>query len=240
MQAVAEAYRNLSRHRRTAAGGHRQPQLRQPRAAGDHGPVRRLRPRHRRRLRRARHADRLGQRQPLQRDRRPGDPADADHRRGRPARLARRADPHGAARRRRRCCCSATTAGHLGQSALLAELFGREEGDAPPVDLARRTGRRRVRARPPGRRAWSRPRTTSPTAGSRVAAAEMALAGDVGVEIFADAELDARRPGSSARTRAATCSPARRTTSTGCWCGPLDAAVPLRVVGEARGGDSGA
>ena len=28
------------------------------------------------------------------------------------------------------------TAGHLGQSALLAEAFGREEGDAPPVDLA--------------------------------------------------------------------------------------------------------
>ena len=28
------------------------------------------------------------------------------------------------------------TEGHLGQSALLAEAFGREEGDAPPVDLA--------------------------------------------------------------------------------------------------------
>ena len=28
------------------------------------------------------------------------------------------------------------TAGHLGQSALLAEAFGREDGDAPPVDLA--------------------------------------------------------------------------------------------------------
>jgi len=28
------------------------------------------------------------------------------------------------------------TTGHLGQSALLAELLGREEGDAPPVDLA--------------------------------------------------------------------------------------------------------
>ncbi len=28
------------------------------------------------------------------------------------------------------------THGHLGQSALLAEVFGREEGDAPPVDLA--------------------------------------------------------------------------------------------------------
>jgi len=28
------------------------------------------------------------------------------------------------------------TRGHLGQSALLAEAFGREEGDAPPVDLA--------------------------------------------------------------------------------------------------------
>ncbi len=27
------------------------------------------------------------------------------------------------------------TQGHLGQSALLAEMFGREEGDAPPVDL---------------------------------------------------------------------------------------------------------
>ncbi|WP_099823524.1 phosphoribosylformylglycinamidine synthase subunit PurL [Oceaniglobus indicus] len=29
-----------------------------------------------------------------------------------------------------------TTLGHLGQSALLAEAFGRAEGDAPPVDLA--------------------------------------------------------------------------------------------------------
>jgi phosphoribosylformylglycinamidine synthase len=46
------------------------------------------------------------------------------------------------------------TRGHLGQSALLAEAFGREEGDAPPVDLAaeRRNGdalranRRLVRA----------------------------------------------------------------------------------------------
>jgi len=28
------------------------------------------------------------------------------------------------------------TAGHLGQSALLAEVYGRAEGDAPPVDLA--------------------------------------------------------------------------------------------------------
>ncbi|WP_127902798.1 phosphoribosylformylglycinamidine synthase subunit PurL [Solirhodobacter olei] len=34
------------------------------------------------------------------------------------------------------------TAGHLGQSALLAEVFNREDGDAPPVDLAaeRRNG----------------------------------------------------------------------------------------------------
>ena len=52
-----------------------------------------------------------------------------------------------------------TTRGHLGQSALLAELYGREEGDAPPVDLAaeraagiflragpcRRSGQRRTR-----------------------------------------------------------------------------------------------
>ena len=35
-----------------------------------------------------------------------------------------------------------STAGHLGQSALLAEMLGREDGDAPPVDLAaeRRNG----------------------------------------------------------------------------------------------------
>lgn len=46
------------------------------------------------------------------------------------------------------------TAGHLGQSALLAELFGIEDGDAPPVDLAAekrhgdfvRAARRQIRA----------------------------------------------------------------------------------------------
>ncbi len=52
MQAVAEAFRNLSATGRAAAGGDRQPQLRQPGEAGDHGPARRLHPRHRRGLHR--------------------------------------------------------------------------------------------------------------------------------------------------------------------------------------------
>ena len=48
----------------------------------------------------ARHADRVGKRQPLQRDRGAGDPADADDRRRRADRAAGRGDPHGPARRR--------------------------------------------------------------------------------------------------------------------------------------------
>jgi phosphoribosylformylglycinamidine (FGAM) synthase-like enzyme len=81
-QAVAEAFRNLCAVGAQAAGHHRQPQFRQPRKARDHGPVRRRDQRHRRGLQGARHADRVGQRLALQRDRRTGDPAHAHHRRG--------------------------------------------------------------------------------------------------------------------------------------------------------------
>ena len=95
------------RGRRETPRQHRQPQLRQPREAADHGPVRRRDQRHRRRLRGARHADRLGQRVALQRDRRRRDPADAHHRRGRPHRRGRGADPRTAPARATSPCSSA-------------------------------------------------------------------------------------------------------------------------------------
>ena len=56
------------RGRREAAGDHQLPQLRQPAAARDHGPVRRLRRRHGRSLPRARLPGRERQRLALQRD----------------------------------------------------------------------------------------------------------------------------------------------------------------------------
>ena len=74
------------RRRRAAPRRDRQPQLRQPGAARDHGPIGRLHPRHRRSLPRARFSGRFRQCLALQRDQRPRDPADADDRRCRPAR----------------------------------------------------------------------------------------------------------------------------------------------------------
>ena len=74
------------RRRRAAARGHRQSEFRQSGAAGDHGPVRRLRPRHRGGLQGARLPGRVRQCVALQRDQRPRDPADAVDRRRRPAR----------------------------------------------------------------------------------------------------------------------------------------------------------
>jgi hypothetical protein len=56
------------RGRRAAAGDHQLPQLRQPAAARDHGPVRRLPRRHGRSLPRARLPDRERQRLALQRE----------------------------------------------------------------------------------------------------------------------------------------------------------------------------
>ncbi|MCT8328622.1 phosphoribosylformylglycinamidine synthase subunit PurL [Albidovulum sediminis] len=75
------------------------------------------------------------------------------------------------------------TAGHLGQSALLYEAFGREEGDAPPVDLAaeRRNGdflrasRKLVRAA-----------TDLSDGGLALAAFEMAEAAGLGVTLDTD------------------------------------------------------
>jgi phosphoribosylformylglycinamidine synthase len=72
------------------------------------------------------------------------------------------------------------TAGHLGQSALLAEAFGREEGDAPAVDLEaeRRNGRFLL-----DNRALVRAATDLSDGGLALAAFEMALTAGTGVTL---------------------------------------------------------
>ncbi|WP_208353522.1 phosphoribosylformylglycinamidine synthase subunit PurL [Pseudaestuariivita rosea] len=75
------------------------------------------------------------------------------------------------------------TQGHLGQSALLAEVFNREEGDAPPVDLAaeKRNGDF-IRANVEMIKAC----TDLSDGGLALAAFEMAEAGGVGVHLTTD------------------------------------------------------
>ncbi|MEM6973661.1 MAG: phosphoribosylformylglycinamidine synthase subunit PurL [Pseudomonadota bacterium] len=81
-----------------------------------------------------------------------------------------------------------TSSGHLGQSALLSELEGRAEGDAPPVDLAieRRHGEF-VRALA-GAGLISAAHDLS-DGGLALAAAEMALAAGQGIAIEANGDL---------------------------------------------------
>jgi phosphoribosylformylglycinamidine synthase len=72
--------------------------------------------------------------------------------------------------------------GHLGQSALLSEVFNRADGDAPPVDLEaeRRNGDFiRDNAR------WINACTDLSDGGLALAAFEMAVAGDVGIALDA-------------------------------------------------------
>ena len=72
------------------------------------------------------------------------------------------------------------TAGHLGQSALLAEVFNRAEGDAPAVDLeAERRNGDFIREN----RAWIRACTDLSDGGLALAAFEMAEAAGTGVTI---------------------------------------------------------
>ena len=74
------------------------------------------------------------------------------------------------------------TQGHLGQSALLAEVFNREDGDAPHVDLdAEKANGEFIRAN----RAWIKACTDLSDGGLAVAAFEMAQAGGVGVTLDA-------------------------------------------------------
>ncbi len=72
--------------------------------------------------------------------------------------------------------------GHLGQSALLAELFGREEGDAPRVDLdgERRAGELVRAAKAAGFLSAAHDLSDG---GLALAVADMALAGNVGISV---------------------------------------------------------
>ncbi|MCB1368057.1 MAG: phosphoribosylformylglycinamidine synthase subunit PurL [Rhodobacteraceae bacterium] len=76
------------------------------------------------------------------------------------------------------------TRGHLGQSAYLAEVFGRTEGDAPPVDLEaeRRAGEFVLAAKAAG---LIRAAHDLSDGGLALAAAEMAIAGNVGMVLEA-------------------------------------------------------
>ncbi|ASP21519.1 phosphoribosylformylglycinamidine synthase subunit PurL [Antarctobacter heliothermus] len=75
------------------------------------------------------------------------------------------------------------TQGHLGQSALLYEVFNREDGDAPTVDLAaEKAAGEFIRAN----RDWIRCCTDLSDGGLALAAFEMAAASGVGVQIDTD------------------------------------------------------
>ena len=96
------------RGRRDAARDHRQSEFRQSGTAGDHGPVRRLRARHRGSLQGARIPGRVRQRVALQRDQRQGDFADAfDRRRRRDRRFQEKRDAGVQERRARQSSSSA-------------------------------------------------------------------------------------------------------------------------------------
>ncbi|MEO1639162.1 MAG: phosphoribosylformylglycinamidine synthase subunit PurL [Pseudomonadota bacterium] len=72
------------------------------------------------------------------------------------------------------------TTGHLGQSALLAEVYDRAEGDAPPVDLdAEKRNGDFIR----DNHAWIRACTDLSDGGLALAAFEMAEAADVGITL---------------------------------------------------------
>ncbi|KCV83400.1 phosphoribosylformylglycinamidine synthase II [Actibacterium atlanticum] len=75
-----------------------------------------------------------------------------------------------------------TTEGHLGQSALLYEMFGREDGDAPHVDLAAEAKHGDFIR---DNRALIGACSDLADGGLALAAFEMALAGNVGVQIEA-------------------------------------------------------
>ena len=80
-----------------------------------------------------------------------------------------------------------TTHGHLGQSALLAEAYGREDGDAPPVDLvAERRHGEFVRAS----HAIIRAATDLSDGGLALAAFEMADGAGIGVALDASSTGD--------------------------------------------------
>ena len=86
---------------------------------------------------RARLPGRVRQRVALQRDERPGHPADADDRRASASSTTWRSMPRSPFKREEDAIVLiGATEGWLGQSIYLREICGREEGAPPPVDLA--------------------------------------------------------------------------------------------------------
>jgi phosphoribosylformylglycinamidine synthase len=120
-----------------------------------------------------------------------------------------------------------STAGHLGQSALLAEMFGREEGDAPFVDLVaeRRNGDFLL-----ANRALLRAATDLSDGGLALAAFEMAEGAGLGVAL--DAESTAALFGEDQARYLVACSAeqAKALRAAG-----LKAGVPVAAVGRFGG-----
>ena len=207
-QAVAEAWRNI-----TAVGGkplarHRQSQLRQSREAGDHGPIRRLRARHRRGLQGARLPGRVRQCLALQRDQGRailptptigGVGVLSDFTKS--ATLAFKAAGE-------TILLIGETHGWLGQSLYLRDICGREEGAPPPVDLVEeRENGDFVRALI-GEGLVTAAHDVS-DGGLLVAVAEMAMASGIGAALDAVPEDPPRMPSGSARIRPAMSSRCR-------------------------------
>ena len=151
---------SLSR-RRQAHGADRQFELRQSRAAGDHGPAGRLHPGDRGGLQDARIPGRVRQRVALQRDQRPRDPADADHRRRRPARRFHQGGEHRLQGRRRDDRAARRDQGLARPVALSARGLRARGGGAAAGRPDGRAAHRRFRARPDRREAASPRCTTS-------------------------------------------------------------------------------
>ena len=126
------------------------------------------------------------------------------------------------------------TLGHLGQSALLAEVFGREEGAPPPVDLEaeRRNGEFLHAAKAAGLVAAAHDLADG---GLALAAAEMAIAGSVGVALEAEPSLGALAWffGEDQARYLVACAP-ERVADLMARAGA--AGVPARAVGRAGGG----
>ena len=141
-QAVAEAWRNLVATGATPLAITNNLNFGNPERPADHGPVRRLRPRHGRSGGGARLPGRLRQCLALQRNRGRGDPAHPGHRRARPAGRYRQGDPNRLHAPDRAIILLGETTGWLGASVYLRDILGREDGAPPPVDLAaeRRNG----------------------------------------------------------------------------------------------------
>ena len=153
--------------RRRADRRHELPELRQPRAAGDHVAVRRGGRGHRRGLPGAGHPDHRRQRQPLQRDRWPGDLSDAGHRRRRRdrGRVARRSSRTFRQAGRRRSCCWARPRRARRQRVPEDACTASCAGEPPRSTSAANVRCIELLARPPAGGLLSR-RTTAPTAAS--------------------------------------------------------------------------